>query len=218
MTQEERAKLMMLSTTNLSDALESLGLRPGVYGVTPTWDGCKKIAGEAVTVRLIPAGQITPKTHLGIAAIEAAKPGDVILVDNGGRLDISCWGGVLATGASLKGISGVVIDGSCRDIDDYVELGFSVYSRGKVVATARGKAIEEATNIPVQFCGVQVCPGDIVMADRSGVVIIPAACFTEVLEKAITLFEKEEAMCADLRAGMSSLEVDTKYNYNKMLK
>jgi 4-hydroxy-4-methyl-2-oxoglutarate aldolase len=140
------------------------------------------------------------------------------VVDNAGKLDISCWGGVLATGASLKGISGVVIDGACRDVDDYVALDFSVYARGKVVATARGRAVEENTNITVQFGGVQVRPRDVIIADRSGVAVIPQERFEQVLEKAWTLYQKEEAMCADLRAGMTSLQVDIKYGYEKMLK
>ncbi len=213
-----RSRLLQLSTTNLSDALESLKLPGGVYGIHRTWEGCEKIVGEAVTVKLTAAGRTPSKTHLGVNAIEAASRGDIIVVDNGGRIDVSCWGGVLATGAKLKGISGIVIDGACRDIDDYVELGFSVYARGSVVATARGRIMEQCTNEPIQFAGVQVCPGDVVMADRSGVVFVPADALEAVLAKAEQLLAKEEAMYADLRSGMSSLEVDHKYNYEKMLK
>ena len=218
MNRKQRAILEQLSTTNVSDALDSFGLKGATYGILPVWEGCKKIVGEAVTVRLIPAGLTPSKTHLGINAIESARAGDIIVVDNGGKLDISCWGGVLATGASLKGISGVVIDGACRDVDDYVALGFSVYARGKVVATARGRAMEENTNITVQFGGVQVRPRDVIIADRSGVAVIPHERFEQVLEKAWTLYQKEEAMCADLRAGMTSLEVDAKYSYETMIK
>lgn len=218
MTNEQRALLEQLSTTNISDALDAFGLRGATYGILPIWEGCKKIVGEAVTLRLIAAGTAIPKTHLGVNAIEAAKRGDIIVIDNSGRLDISCWGGVLATGASLKGVSGVVIDGACRDVDDYVDLGFSVYSRGCVVATARGRAIEESTNEMVQFGGVQVHPGDIVIADRSGVAIVAKDRFDEVLKKAWELYQKEENMCADLRNGMTNKEVDQKYNYEKMLK
>ena len=77
--------------------------------------------------------------------------------------------------------------------------------------------LEESTNTMIQFGGVQVRPGDGVLADRSGVVFIPAEHLEEVVAKAESLYEKEEAMIADLRAGMSSLEVDQKYNYEKML-
>ena len=98
-------------------------------------------------------------------AIEAAETGDVIIIDNGGRLDTSCWGGILANGAKMKGVSGVVIDGACRDLDDCVEIDFPVYARGTVVCTARGRIMEDSTNVMIQFAGVQVRPGDIVMGE-----------------------------------------------------
>ena len=212
-----RERLLKLSTTNVAAALDALGYKGATYGVRPIYEGVKKVAGSAVTVKMTAAGETKGKVHLGIRAIEAAEAGDVIVVDNGGRLDTSCWGGILANGAKLKGISGVVIDGACRDVDDFVEIGFDVYARGSVVATARGRIMEESTNSMIQFGGVQVRPGDAVLADRSGVVFIPAEHLEAVLEKAEALWSKEEAMVADLRAGMSSLEVDQKYGYEKML-
>lgn len=217
MTDEQRNILKKLSSTNVSDALDFYQLKGAVHGVLPTWEGCTKIVGEAVTMRLIAAGTVPPQHHLGQLAISLAREGDIIVVDNGGRPDISCWGGVLATGAKMKGVAGVIIDGYCRDIDDYVSLDFSVYSRGPVVQSARGRAIEDATNIAIQFGNVQVNPGDIVIADRSGVAFIPKDCLEKVLAKSMALYEKEEAMCADLLSGMDSLEVDSKYNYNRML-
>ena len=217
MEQALRERLLKLSTTNVSDALDALGYRGATYGIRPIYEGAGKIAGSAVTVKMTAAGETKGKVHLGIRAIEAAQAGDVVVVDNGGRLDTSCWGGILANGALLKGISGVVIDGACRDVDDYVELGFPVYARGSVVATARGRIMEESTNGMIQFGGVQVRPGDGVLADRSGVVIIPAEHLEEVIARAEALFRKAEDMVADLRGGMSSLEVDQKYNYEKML-
>lgn len=118
----------------------------------------------------------------------------------------------------MKGISGVVIDGACRDLDDCVELNFPVYARGTVVATARGRVQEEATNVMVQFGGVQVRPGDIVMGDKSGVVVVPAEWVDQVLDKAEQLFRKEEGMVAQIRAGKTMIEVDEAFQYERMLK
>lgn len=213
-----RARLEKLSTTNVSDALDALGLKGSTYGIRPIWEGAKKIVGRAVTVKITAAGLTKSKNHLGVKAIDVAEPGDVIVIDNGGRLDTSCWGGILANGAQQKGISGVVVDGAVRDVDDYVDIKFPVYSRGSVVATARGRIMEEATNMMIQFGGVQVRPGDVVMADRSGVVIIPQEKLDEVVAKAEQLYEKEEAMIAEIKAGHSMLEVDNKFSYEKMLK
>jgi regulator of RNase E activity RraA len=132
--------------------------------------------------------------------------------------ETSCWAAYWPTTAQLKRRSRRCDRRRVPRLDDYVEIGFPVYSRGAVVATARGRIMEESTNAMIQFGGVQVRPGDVVMADRSGVVIIPQEHFDAVLAKAQTLFEKEESMVRDLRSGMTSLEVDQKYGYEKMLK
>lgn len=215
---ERRRRFEALSTTNVSDAMDALGIRGATYGIRPMWHTMGRVLGPAVTLKMTAAGETKGKYHLGVKAIDAAQAGDVIVVDNGGRIDTSCWGGVLATGAKTKGVSGVVIDGACRDLDECVEVGFSVYARGTVVATARGRVQEEATNVMVQFGGVQVRPGDIVMGDKSGVVVVPAERVDEVLAKAEALFQKEEAMVAMIREGSTMTEMDDAFQYEKMLK
>ena len=92
-----------------------------------------------------------------------------------------------------------------------------MYARGTVVQTARGRVIEESTNEMIQFGGVQVRPGDIVIGDRSGIVIVPKEHVDAVLDKAEQLWRREEEMIAEIRAGKDILAVDATYNYNKML-
>ncbi|MDR1518770.1 MAG: RraA family protein, partial [Planctomycetota bacterium] len=142
---EYRARLLALSTTNLADALDALGLKGATCGIRPLWEKAAKITGRAVTLKLTAAGLTKSDTHLGVMAIEAAGRGDVIVIDNGGRQDTSCWGGILANGAKRKGVSGIVVDGAVRDLDDIVEADFPAYARGTVVATARGRIMEEST-------------------------------------------------------------------------
>jgi regulator of RNase E activity RraA len=213
-----RERLEYLSTTNISDALDACRLKGATCGITPLFPIWGKIIGQAVTVKLKPFEGTAPKHHLGIRAVMAAKEGDVIVIANDGKRDISCWGGCLANGAKMKGVSGVVIDGAARDIDDCIDIGFPVYARGSVVQTARGRAVEESTNEPVMFAGVEVRPGDVVMGDHSGVVIVPLEHLDSVLEKAEQLCEKEDHMIRDIRNGMSMIDADLKYNYEKMLK
>jgi len=213
-----RQRMQKLSTTNIADALDALGLKGATYGIRPVWENAGKILGRAVTLKLTAAGLTKSKHHLGVKAIEAAEAGDIIVIDNGGRLDTSCWGGILANGAKMKAVSGVVVDGAIRDVDDCIEAQFPAYARGTVVATARGRIMEEATNVMIQFAGVQVRPRDVVMGDRSGVVIIPQEKLDEVIVKAEELYEKEEQMVAEIRSGASMLEVDNKFNYEKMIK
>lgn len=212
-----RARFEKLSSTNVSDALDALGLKGSTCGIRPMLEKWRKIVGPAVTMRMTAAGETPQKTHLGMNAIAAAEAGDVIVIDNGGRMDSSCWGGILANAAKTKGVSGTVIDGCCRDLDDCIDADYTVFARGTVVCTARGRVIEESTNQLIQFGGVQVRPGDIVIGDSSGVVIVPREHIDAVLLKAEQLWQKEEDMVAEIKAGADILEVDAKYNYNKML-
>lgn len=212
-----RARFEKLSTTNVSDAMDALGYKGATHGIRPMTERWRKVLGPAVTMKMTAAGMTPQKTHLGMNAIAAATKGEVIIIDNGGRLDTSCWGGILANAAKMKGISGTVIDGCCRDLDDCIDADYTVYARGTVVCTARGRVIEESTNQMIQFGGVQVRPGDIVMGDSSGVVIVPQEAVEEILTKAEELYKKEEDMIAEIKAGHDILEVDAKYNYNKML-
>jgi regulator of RNase E activity RraA len=209
-------RLAKLDTCAVSDALDSLGLRGATWGVRPQWQ-CSKIVGRAVTMKIKPAGLQQPVQHLGTAPIEAAKPGDIIVIDNGGKLEFSCWGGLLALSAKLKGVSGVVIDGASRDIDDARELEFPVYARGAVPMTARGRVVQESFNQEIQFAGVQCRPGDLVIADGSGVVIIPKEKEAEVMAAAEGIYAKEQEMAAGIRKGFSGLEMLQKLGYEQML-
>ena len=210
-------RLSKVDSCAVSDALDSLALKGATWGVRPQWP-CPRIVGPAMTMKIKPVGLEQPTQHLGTPAIEAAKPGDVIVIDNAGRPDISTWGGLLSLSAKLKGLSGVVIDGACRDIDEARDLGFPVYSRGVVPMTARGRVMQESFNQEIQFAGVQVRPGDLVIADGSGVVIIPKEKEQQVVEAAEAIFQKEAEMAAGIRKGFSGLEMLEKLGYEQMLK
>jgi regulator of RNase E activity RraA len=209
-------RLIKLDSCAVSDALDSLNLKGATWGVRPQWQ-CPKIAGRAVTMKLKPAGLQQPTQHLGTAPIEAAQPGDVIVIDNGGKLEFSCWGGLLALSAKLKGVSGVVIDGASRDIDEARELEFPVYARGVVPMTARNRVVQESYNQEIQFAGVQCRPGDLVLADGSGIIIIPKEKEVEVVTAAETIYAKEQEMAAGIRKGYSGLEMLEKLGYEQML-
>jgi regulator of RNase E activity RraA len=212
-----RKRLGRLATTNIADALDKVGIRGAVIGIKPMYD-CPKILGRAVTVKITAAGMVKSKHHLGVQAIAAANLGDIIIIDNRGDLNNNCWGEILSMAAKMKGISGVVIDGAARDIDACKEFDFPVYARGTVPITARGRIMEESFNEMVRIGDIQVRPGDIVMADINGVVIIPLEKADEVLEAAEQICEKEEAMVEELRKGVSILEVDEKFAYEGLLK
>jgi regulator of RNase E activity RraA len=212
-----RSRLGRLATTNLSDAMDLLGIRGAVIGVRPLFD-CPKVIGRAVTIKITAAGMTKSKAHLGIEAIASAEAGDVIAIDNRGDLHNNCWGEVLACAAKVKGVSGVVVDGAARDLDACRDMDFPVYARGAVPITARGRIMQEACNCMIRLGDVQVRPGDVIVGDVNGVVVICEERIEDVIREAELLMDKEEQMKADLRAGMDVLEMDRKYNYEQMLR
>jgi 4-hydroxy-4-methyl-2-oxoglutarate aldolase len=211
-----RKRFEKLSTTNLADALDQVGLRGAVIGIHPLF-GMPRVIGRAVTIKITAAGMMKSKRHLGVDAIASAESGDVIAIDNRGDLYNNCWGEILSCAAQKKGVTGVFVDGAARDIDFCQEINFPVFARGVVPITARGRIMQEDFNCPIRLGDVQVRPGDILVGDVNGIVVIPPEKLDEVLKAAEGILEKEEAMRADILAGMDILEIDSKYNYEQML-
>lgn len=199
-------RLRGLDACALSDALDSLGIPGATLRLRPLW-ACPPIAGRAITVQIVPKGDAQPAVHLNTPAIEVARPGDVIVVANGGREDVSCWGDILSSAARVKGVGGVVIDGACRDIDASAEIGFPVYGLTVVPVSARNRIVQGSMNEPVQMAGVTVRSDDLVLADGSGTVFVPADRAEEVIAAAERLVAKQRAMVAAVRGGRSVVEV-----------
>ena len=209
-------RLLRLDTPTVSDALDKLGLTGAVFGICPMTVR-RKIAGHALTVKLGAPIPNLPKRHLGAGAIMSAKGGEIIVVEHRGRLDVSGWGGLLSRGALAQNIAGVIIDGAFRDIDEATELGLPVYGRAAVPVTARGRVAEHGFNEPITIAGVAVKPGDLVMADGSGVVFVDSARAEEIVGAAEDIFAREQLMTRDIESGRPLGEV-LGANYEDMLK
>jgi len=209
-------RLEQLDACAVSDALDSVGLK-GAHSGLPRRSTRKRIAGTVQTVKLhamAPVGG--SKRHLGTAAIEASDDMTVIVVEQRTGIDCAGWGGVLANAANVKGVRGVIMEGPARDVDEYEEIGFPVFSRYTTPHTARGRVWEEAFGIPVQVGDAIVQPGDYVIADGSGVVFIPAPRIDEILAIAETVAHKERLMTQDVLAG-KPVSVVMGTNYENML-
>ncbi|HEY2596193.1 MAG TPA: RraA family protein [Chloroflexota bacterium] len=216
MTDTLAARLARLDTCGVSDAMDRLGLTGAVQGLRPMWP-CPRIAGQVITVRLRRAepGDHSPR-HLGTAAIEAGGPGQVIVIEHHDRDDAAGWGGILSLAARLKGIEGVIVDGTARDIDDSRDAGFPVYARGATPMTARGRVIEASMGEPIRVNDLHVANADYVIADWSGAVFLPADRAEEIVSTAEGLMAREAAMAEAVRAGQSVVEV-MGANYESML-
>ena len=215
------ARLRHLDACAVSDAMDRLGLQGQVATGLAQQSGEKRIAGRAVTCRLVPAGQAPaqsgPVRHLGTTAVELAGPEQVIVVEQRTGIDAGCWGGILSLGATVRRVAGVVADGPVRDIDEARAYGFPVFCRSLTARTARGRVEEAEVNGAVRIGDVTVHAGDLVLADRSGAVFIPAARAQEVIETAERIAGREAAMAKDLLAGRPITEVMGR-DYEHMLK
>jgi 4-hydroxy-4-methyl-2-oxoglutarate aldolase len=209
-------RLAALDSCACSDAMDQLGIAGVAHGLRALTIP-RQAAGPVITVELGLVGSApASRRHLGTAAIEAARPGDVIVVAAGGRVDAAGWGGILSLAAAIRQVSGVIIDGACRDVDESAALMMPVYALAAVPATARGRHAEVAWNGPVQVAGVQVCPGDLVVADASGVVFLPAGQAEDIIAVAEDCVAVETAMARRIRAGEPASRV-LSTSYEEML-
>ena len=133
-------------------------------------------------------------------AITLAKPGDVLVVNAGGFKDYAVFGDLMALSCKVHLLAGIVVDGAVRDAEGLQELGFPAFARA-VLPTGPFKDSPGSINVPVSCGGVPVLPGDIVVGDADGVMVVPRAEAADVLAKAQATVAKEEGMRARLRNG-----------------
>jgi regulator of RNase E activity RraA len=195
------AEFAALDSATVSDALEACGHSAGQGGLRPMW-GRPTMAGFAVTAELEPLDGEHGGAHILTGAVEGAGGDDVLVVANGGRTDVSSWGGILSVGAAARSVRGVITDGACRDVGQARELGFPVFARAQVPVTARGRLRQKSVGEPIRLGEVTVRQGDVVLADEGGVVVVPRAQAHDVLRAAQALVAREAAIEAEVRAGV----------------
>ena len=209
-----RAAFQELSTCNLSDALDRLEMTGQVHGVLPLWAGCPKVAGPAMTMKLSPNAGYS--TVIGtLEAIEASRPGDLLVIDNGGRPGINSFGGIAAFSARRYGMQGCVIDGSTRDVDEMADLTLPVYGRGVVNTSVRGRIGFEGHSLPVNLGDVRVNPGDLVFADVNGVVVVSPEAVVDVLRWARRFNQMEQTIKRDIASGTTPVTAHNRRRYDQ---
>jgi 4-hydroxy-4-methyl-2-oxoglutarate aldolase len=202
--------LARFSTATVSDALDRLG-RPGsMLGIAPLHDGAR-LCGRAFTVRYVTAG--SPPGTVGDYLDEVA-PGEVVVLDNGGRTDCTVWGDILTAMAADRGVAGTVIDGVCRDVRRAIGIGYPIYSRGRFMRTGKDRVEVSDIGRPVSVGGVQVRAGDLLLGDADGVLAVPRAMEEQVLEISTAIAEREDAIVADVLSGTSLAEARRRHGYH----
>jgi len=211
------ARLNRLDSCAVSDALDKLGLKGAVAGIVPL-TCARRIAGKVLTIRL-GVGEPPPGVprHIGTTAIEAANPGDIIVVEQRSGLNAAAWGGILSRGAKLRGVAGTIAEGPVRDVDEAREVDYPVFGRSATPSTARGRIVELANNQPIVVGDIGVKAGDYAIADSSGVVFIAAEEIDRVLASAENIAAREAAMAQALADGEPITKV-MGANYENMLR
>jgi 4-hydroxy-4-methyl-2-oxoglutarate aldolase len=201
-----------LDTTCVSDALDRLGLVGGLLGIKPVIPG-KTICGEAFTVHYLPCAQV--KGTVG-DFLDDVKPGQVVVIDNSGRLDCTVWGDIMAVYAKARGVEATVIDGVCRDIPAVKRSDYPIFSKSWYMVTGKDRVEVDAINVPVAVSNVQVKPGDIILGDDTGVIVIPRERAEEVLALAQSIDETEQKIIKAIEGGVTLKEARAQMGYHHL--
>jgi 3-hexulose-6-phosphate synthase/6-phospho-3-hexuloisomerase len=185
----------MVSTANISDAMHRL---PCMEGIKQVSGG--NIFGPAVTVRTYPGDWAKP-----VEAIDSAKEGDIIVVDAGSGTT-AVWGELASHSAIVKKVAGIVIDGAARDIEDIRKAGFPVFSRHISSNAGEPKGFGEI-NVPIRCGGMIVRPGDYVIGDSDGVMIVPKEKAVEIANRAVDVLERENRLREEIKKGSTLAKI-----------
>lgn len=196
------------STGNIADAIENTTGHRGWMNsdMKPIFD--TKIVGKAVTVLMKPGlkndNRNVPPYHLEV--IDEAEPGSVIVYAMEDSVDIAAIGNLMTTTAQLRGLEGIVIDGAARDVSAIKKMAFPVFARRISPATSVGRMIPSGKQIPIMCGGILVHPGDFIVGDPDGVVVIPNDAVLSVLELLAEYDEKESKMMPIIHREKSILK------------
>ena len=202
-----------LNSSIISDVLDGMGVRGQAMGteIRPMDDDMVLI-GYAATMLMTDQYDYEKDTFtLQFQAIDSLKEGEVMMVAAKGTERAALWGELLSTAAKYRGARGVIIDGVARDIKLIREMGFPVFALGINPLSSKGRVIAVDHGCPVEICGVLVKPGDLVVADLDGVVIVPKDIIGEVIEKALDVAARETRTRDELREGSGLYDVYKKY-------
>ncbi|HEY1474797.1 MAG TPA: RraA family protein [Pseudolabrys sp.] len=196
-----------------SDAMDELGIIGGIpASVLKPTNPNARVVGRALTLKNVAASESVPANVAtgvsGMAEIEAhnlAEPGDVLVVQ--GVDQVSNMGGMSASIGHRQGQIGAIVDGAVRDIDHGRDIGYAIWSRSVSPLTGKWRLKTVAVNKPVTICGVAVNPGDLVLADETGVCFVPRARAAEVLARVQQIAKNEVIRTAKINAGVPVSEL-----------
>ena len=196
----ESSAFLKFSPTTLADVLHFENVMD--FSIRPLWEGMPRVAGEAYTVRCAPRDNLM--LH---AAIHRAPPGSIIVVQ-ASDLDYAVAGGNVCAVAQKRGITAFVIDGLIRDRAEIRASRFPVFARGVTPLPGGKKVIDVLNNGPIRCCGVHVAPGDLIVADEEGIIVVPYAQKEAVFQAAQRRADKDAAETLEMWEADHQLRID----------
>jgi regulator of RNase E activity RraA len=197
--------LRAIPTASVSDALDNLGTKGIMNHAIKMRTSNTRVVGFAVTVKDVLTKEKSSPLR-ALEAIETAQKGDILVraieeASDDVTCDIALFGGIMALGSSMRGLSGAVLDGGARDIMECKALHFPVFSRSVVPTTSVGRTKVLEVNVPLNCGGVRVNPGDVIMGDTDGVVVIPREKLEAVTVAAKEIDDRERKVSEELKKG-----------------
>jgi regulator of RNase E activity RraA len=205
--------LSQLPTATISDALDRLGIVGQCLGIAPL-DPSFRLAGRAFTLRYRPTG-LVDKGNVG-DYIDDVPPGEIVVLDNAGRVDCTVWGDILTAVATRRGVGGTVINGVCRDVQRALDLKYPIFTRGRYMRTGKDRVEVESQGAPVSMGEVQVRPGDILIGDADGIVLVPRVRESEVFETARAIEDAEQGIEREAAKGVRLDEARRIFRYHQL--
>lgn len=206
-TSEELVAFEQLPTSALCDAMDELGLPSALPGLIAQRRPQGTVVGRAMTARFAPIDGDPAAYRFGGGVgrpleqvLKTMRRGDFVVMDLGGTQTASAWGGLASRIAMARGTRGTIVYGTCRDIDEIESLGYPVWALGTFPRRSRNEFSFGSIQEPVDIGPVRVCPGDIIVADGTGVVCVPLSRFREVLPLAQQIATDEQQMTARIDA------------------
>lgn len=197
----------------LSDALDALGYPRQVpdFALQPI-TGFRKLVGRARTTLWGDMFHVDPRPYeLELRAVDACQPDEVLIAAAGGSNRSGIWGELLSTAAKNRGCVGAIVDGMVRDVDKMTDLGFNVFARGMNCRDSQDRQRVVDLDVTVDIGGVAIRPGDLVLIDIDGMVVVPQQVEREALERAWTKLHAENVTRDAIKAGMKATEAWEKY-------
>ncbi|MDQ0338304.1 regulator of RNase E activity RraA [Caldalkalibacillus uzonensis] len=201
-------------TAVTADILDDLGLRAQVmeHHIRPI-DPSFSVIGRAFTILATDVYEIPEHPYKKeLEAVDALNEGDIVVATTNGSTSSGFWGELLSTAAMVKGSRGAIIDGFTRDSRKIIEMGFPTFTRGFHPHDSKGRTDVINYQVPIECGGVKVFPGDIIVADHDGIVVVPQTCAAQVFERVLKKVDGENAMRKALQQGMGIVEAYKKYN------